>query len=197
LNHGNEQVLPAALHDAQIAPQVSTREVLDLLGYGYGVQTLRGFLADGSYYPVQVLTHDGAIAGYSAMVFAIPELDLGFAALVSTDNAAQLKEVIRATIGLVTLPASAPAPDLAAHPETFAEEVGTYQDPHGAGAIEIALSGGQLTFEAKAVGASGALTPIGPRNFLATFQGLQQEVTFLHQPSGQVYLRTRDLVAVR
>lgn len=140
LLQGNPQVLSEEALAWMKAPQVSTREAMDHLGYGYGLMTLDGFFlaeADGSegssiqiwvpgseigfvkaqpnclktdYFDLPMLEHGGAISGYSADFKLVPSLGFGFITLANSDGARFSHSFAVALNTLTELPPPVPAP---------------------------------------------------------------------------------------
>lgn len=200
---GDAAVLDPALHAVMTHPARETQELLDLIHYGFGLQQGSGFFLGGSYYAAPTLFHTGAIPGFSASMFLVPELGFGVITLASGDGASFGETLAAALAALPTLPAPSAAPDLAPDPSTFGEEVGVYHDPHLAGAVTVSLVNGGLRIAIPAADQTGltydpALVPLSPRSFLLTIDGTPLQLTFLHPGAGQpTWLRTRLFVAER
>ena len=203
LMDGDETVLSPTLHALMTSPTRDTQEALDLIRYGYGLQGTPGFFLDGAWRPARTLQHDGAIAGFSSYVMVLPEQRFAVIMLASGDGAAPFLQTLLAALRLPVLPAPTAGPDLAPDSSTFAEEAGTYEDPHLAGTVTVTLSGGALRVDIPAATAAGisydaVLVPSSPRNFLITIEGRQFPLTFIHGgPADPTWLRTRLFVAER
>jgi CubicO group peptidase (beta-lactamase class C family) len=204
LTHGDPAVLSPGLHDVMVSPGRDTGELLDLIRYGFGLKVSDSLFLDGRYYRVRSLQHTGAIAGFTGSLFLLPDTGFGIVTLVNGDGAENLPNTVGAALRtLASLPEPSAAPGVAPRPETFVEEVGTYQDPRLAGAVEVSQSAGQLRVAIPAATAAGiaydpVLVATSPRNFLLSIDGEWLSVTFIHGgPADPVYLRTRAFVAVR
>ncbi|MFT3776413.1 MAG: serine hydrolase domain-containing protein [Minicystis sp.] len=86
---GNPAVLPDEQRKAMQTAQVSTKLIGDHLGYGFGLfvqdATLLG--SPSQLYPLHVVSHTGAIPGYSASFSLIPEQGFALITLANTDDA--------------------------------------------------------------------------------------------------------------
>ena len=202
LMHGDSRVLPRELWKAMTSAQVAMPESGGLSWYGFGVVVTPGFgLAPpgktAGYYPLQLLTHDGALAGYSANLSCLPERDFCFISLASGDNAFFNASLVTAIATLVDLPAPVSPPDVAPRPERFPAYAGTYVDPFVLGEVDIANGPTGLSAHIPVVDPTGSfpLTPTLVDNFVAA-DGTP--ATFIPDASGVYrYLYSRPFVAVR
>jgi len=200
--HGDSRVLPRDLWKSMTSAQVPMPESGGSSSYGFGVVVTPGFgLAQpgevAGYYPLQLLTHDGALAGYSANMSCIPERDFCFISLASGDNAFFNASLVTAIATLVALPAPVSPPDLAPRPERFPAYAGTYVDPFVLGEIDIANGPTGLSAHIPVVDPTGSfpLMPTLVDNFVAA-DGTP--ATFIPDASGVYrYLYSRPFVAVR
>ena len=202
LVHGDSRILPRELWKAMTSAEVAMPESGGLTSYGFGVVVAPGFsLAPpgkpAGYYPLRLLTHDGALAGYSANLSCLPERDFCFISLASGDNAFFNASLVTAIATLVDLPAPVSPPDVAPRPERFPAYAGTYVDPFVLGEIDIANGPTGLTAQIPVIDPTGtfALTPTRVDNFVAD-DGTP--ATFIPDASGVYrYLYSRPYVAVR
>lgn len=202
LVHGDTRILPHDLWKAMTSAEIPMPESGGLSSYGFGVVVAPGIgLAPpgkpAGYYALRLLTHDGALAGYSANLSCLPQRDFCFISLASGDNAFFNASLVTAIATLVDLPAPVQPPDVAPRPERFPAYAGTYFDPFVLGEIDIANGPVGLSAHVPVVDptASFALTPTRVDNFVAA-DGTP--TTFITDASGVYrYLYTRPYVAVR
>jgi CubicO group peptidase (beta-lactamase class C family) len=205
LLQGNDEVLPAAQRQAMMSAQVSTRELLELSHYGYGL-----FLLDGAYlgspdefYSLGLVRHGGDIPGFAADVELVPSLDFAFVAVAAADGVHLTQSYVTALHTLTELPAPEAPPDVSFPTSAFAAYEGVYPDPFLVGDMTIAVSGSNLTIDIPSSATLGfsyqpVLQPIVPDNFVLTIEGTPLLVTFIPDEEGASrYLRTRILVGVR
>lgn len=204
LIHGDEAVLGDALREEMQSPQVNTEVLGDIDHYGYGLVHDRGFWLGASYYDTPLVSHDGAIPGFAASVYMLPELDFAMAVLANADGAYLANSVGVAFDTLAQLPAPAEEPDLTVDPSTFPGLAGTYLDPWNVGELEISVGeGGALVVDAPlldtyGVSYSPTLSAYTPDNFLWTITGVPQLITFIRDGEGEPeYIRARFAVAGR
>jgi CubicO group peptidase (beta-lactamase class C family) len=202
---GNEAVLPGALRMEMQSPVVDTEEFLDLVHYGYGLQTLDGLFTGGpdKFHEVKVVQHGGDIPGFAASVMFIPSLRFGFITLANTDAAHFTKSLVTALTTLADLPPVSVAPDLTVDPSTFGAYEGVYQDDYNVGEITVTKVGDTLEVSIPALDQAGIpydapLTPVVGNNFRLGIQGTTLPVTFIADESGVTrYFRTRVFVGTR
>ena len=152
---GSTDVMPDSLHAELVGVQAPTEAYVDVLDYGYGTMLWHGRFAGGEFYDVEVIEHGGAISGFAAEIWAVPEHDLVVATLASTDGAyfdGVRHAVFEELLGLE--PTDPPPPDIAEDLEVY---TGTYQDDFSVGTltVELADDGGTLTIDAPALDAAG------------------------------------------
>ena len=87
LLRGEDDVLGAPLLDEMTRAQIDREEGVEGAGYGYGLKIREDVDLAGARYPVRMISHDGFLFGYSAHLYAIPELDLAVVALLNVDFA--------------------------------------------------------------------------------------------------------------
>ena len=202
LVHGDARVLRRDLWTAMTSAEVPMPESGGLSSYGFGVVVAPGItLAPPgqpvAYYPLKLLTHDGALAGYSANLSCLPERDFCFISLASGDGAFFRSSLVTAISTLVDLPAPVQPPNIGPRPERFPAYAGTYVDPFALGPIDIANGPTGLSARLPAIDptASFALTPTVVDNFVAD-DGTP--TTFIADANGvYTYLYSRPFVAVR
>lgn len=203
LMEGDNRVLSDAALAELTGEQVDTQMVGDLLHYGFGLFIHRGFFIGDDYYDVVLMEHGGAIPGYAAEVYVVPELGFGFASLASTDGAYLSSSLVLA-LELGGLPAPSTPPDLSPLPETFGDHVGHYDDPWNiVGPMDVSLVDGVLTaslplLDRMRIPYEPVLEPYTPDNFVFVVQGYPLLMTFIRDEAGLTeYARTRLFVSTR
>jgi CubicO group peptidase (beta-lactamase class C family) len=137
---GNPTVLSARMSRKMQTSQVSTRQLLDLEGYGYGllIEKDAGFFDNQQrlnlYKGVKVVWHDGAIDGYTSLFATVLGMRFGYAALINgnydnpgTDLIPCYQAAVLETIG-TRLPPPAPWPGPDIQRDRFGDYVGQYAD---------------------------------------------------------------------
>lgn len=197
---------PDVLSDERFAElttgHVDMRSIPGLETYAYGIMAIRGLYLDGEHYPVDWLSHGGAIAGYSAELNVIPDRGFAFVTLASSDGVYLREALAEAVSSFVELPAPTPGPDLS--PPDPADYVGVYEDPWNVGTLIFALDEeGSLTVEMPRLDAlqipyERVLTPVYGDVFLLGVQGVTLELTFVPDDEGRPrWARTRSFVGER
>ncbi len=200
LLEGDGAVLGDSWRQAMQSPQIDVQLYLDLLAYGYGLMTYEGFWLGNDWYDVPMVTHDGAMPGFSSEVTYLPEQGFGLIILSNTDGAYYGGALSTALATLVDLPAPVTGPDATVDPDTFASFVGTYADPYNVGDILITEQGGVVTIEMPLLDQyqlsyDTTLIPTSPDNFYFTVAGNPASVTFIRDGDGEVrFFRTRYFV---
>ncbi|MBN2798551.1 MAG: beta-lactamase family protein [Deltaproteobacteria bacterium] len=193
---------PAVLSDSARAemqgPVISTEMMGDTSFYGYGLMFNEGFFLGSRWIDAPLVSHQGAIPGYSADLYLLPEQGASVVVLAAADGA-YLSAVADALYAL-ELPEGS-APDLS-YDTDFTPFEGTWYDPNNVGTLEVAGEGDTLTVQAPLLDAhhipyGETLVPITPGNFLWEVQGIQTVVSFILDRDGVDYLRTRYFVATR
>lgn len=206
LRDGDPAVLGDAERAAMQSPQIDTEMFLDLVHYGYGLMVSEGGFYGpraGDFYDLRVVQHDGAMPGFSAELYYVPELDVGFVTLANADGAYFYRSFATLLHTVADLPSPVAAPDLTMSSAELESFVGDYRDPFNVGDIRVSLAAGRLTvsmpeLEAWGVPYDERLTAASPRNFILDLQGWPHQVTFILDDEGEVeYLRTRYFVAER
>lgn len=200
------------------AGQLSTHSIysdlkLTALGlgddYGLGLGVSAGFYMDratepDTYYAAPYLGHGGDIPGFASTFAVFPETGFGIVVLSNRDAArpVQAMRLALETFGELPVP-SEPPPESEPDPARLAGYVGTYLDA-GGNPLQVALDGGALRVAGALLEATGIpfeplLEPASLDNFAlwVTFQGqrLPLEVTFIEDPAGGYWFRSRVAVA--
>jgi CubicO group peptidase (beta-lactamase class C family) len=203
LRNGAPAVLPDALRQDMAAPQVDMETLLDRQHYGFGLFVYQGLWAGNDFYEITIISHGGAINGYSADLYWLPDQDVGIVILANTDGAYFNQSVLTALLTLADLPAPTAGPDLTVDPADFDRYVGDYDDPHNVGPMAVTLDGSDLRItipllDAMAIPYEPLLGPVLPGNFELTVQGYPLALTFILDGQGDSeYLRTRIFVGTR
>jgi hypothetical protein len=198
-------VLSDERHHQLQSKQVSTAELGDYAGYGYGLAVASLVSIEGRMYELDVVQHNGAIAGYQSAFAVLPDSGFGFVVFANRGDVPLFPSTLRAALlQFVDLPSEVPAPaEAEPDPSRFPLYAGTYEDMHIGGTIEVTADNGTLNLTSSGADAAGIaydkhLQPATLDNFVATFDGSQVGLTFLPDASGQyVWLRAREFVARR
>jgi CubicO group peptidase (beta-lactamase class C family) len=207
LRDGNEAVLGHELWREMQSPQVGTKEFYDFVHYGYGLTINKPafFPTDESgeqSLELEIISHGGAISGYSAFIAYFPELDVGLVTLANSDGAyfnETLSELVR-TLG--TDLEAKESPDITVDPGVFDSYIGEYYDQWNVGTMIVTVEGDNLLIEMPLleqvdppVPYETLLTPYAGDSFILGIQGTELLVTFILSDNGEVeYLRTRSFV---
>ena len=200
LMEGDASVLGDSWRQAMQSPQIDVQLYLDLLSYGYGLMTYEGFWLGNNWYDVPMVTHDGAMPGFSSELTYLPEQGFGLVILSNTDGAYYSSSLSLALATLVELPDPVSGPDATVDPDTFTDFVGTYADPYNVGDILITEQGGALHIEMPlldqySLSYDDTLIATSPDNFYFTVAGNPSSVTFIRDQNGDAqFFRTRYFV---
>ncbi len=209
LRAGRPDVLTDEMRMAMQEPQMDMEMFLDLVHYGYGLMVQEaGFYhpTAPNFYRMRVVSHGGDVAGFSADLYYVPDLDFGFIALTNAFVSHLSTSFATALTTLCEMPAPSSIPDLSMTPTDYARYPGQYFDPYFAEDIIVTLNGGQLfveipTFDEIGLLYGGTLLPNTPNNFILYLYGLTQfdviptPVTFILDDKGvSEYFRTRSFV---
>lgn len=207
LLHGNDAVLATAQREAMQDKQIDTQMYLDQVWYGFGLMRIEGFNLGAGHYPLRIVGHDGAIAGFSAEIETIPERDFAIVFLANTDDAYFQNSFATAIQTLVELPAPTTAPSPDVDPARFALYAGEYLDPNNVGPMTVSTDGKDVfvklpALEQEQIPYESKLQCYVRDNCLFTFtQGgpHQLPVTFIFDDADSKveYIRTRAFVAER
>ena len=188
--------------------QVEAESINQPVSYGYGLSVYEGIrLGLDDYRPVELIGHDGNIAGYSTSVLTAPSLGLVTAVLANGDglNGPMTNCVLPVLVDHPELPAAESLPaELAVDPTTFGDYPGAYLDPVNVGATNLELRDGALYWDAPAVDAAMVpyepeLIPLARDVFLLQVQGLAVPLTGIRREGEDAveWLRTRFFVQRR
>ncbi len=205
LVHGADGVLASDLRSAMLTSQVSTHLAGDVIGYGFGMMVGQGFFLGPpeTFYRAKMLSHGGAISGFTASIACVPDLDFCFITLANGDAGAFQRSLVTALSTLAHLPPPSAAPDIAPNSARYSAYAGDYADAHVVGAVHVSAAGGKLSISVPTLDQAGTvyaheLTPTTLDNFTMQVNGETWALTFLTDEGGVYrYLRGDRLVAVR
>lgn len=199
---GDDGVLSPESRMALVEPKVSMVSVGDHEMYGLGWMVTDGFATRRGWYDEPLWTHGGAIHGFAAELFVLPEQRLAFAFLANTDGA-YFRDAIEALLPLVTdVGAPGPVPSLPPRAD-FTDLAGAWDDTYNIGATTITWDGERLLFDVPLLDEydipySDELTPYQEDSFLWEVQGAPQVMTVIRDAEGAPeYLRFRFSVSHR
>jgi CubicO group peptidase (beta-lactamase class C family) len=200
---GNTAVLSDARRAEMQSDVIDTQEFVGKEWYGYGLLVDDGFFLGNNWYDVKLVNHSGAIPGFSAQMYLVPDTRFAFITLANTDGAYFSNSLVKALQDFAGLPAPGTAPDTQVNPADFPAFAGSYNDPYNVGAIAIGATGGNVTIHMPALDQmsipyDSALTPLSKGNFLLNVQNTPMLATFILGTSGNgEYFRTRVFVGAR
>ncbi len=203
LVHGNDAVLASDQRDAMLSAQANTHLLGNAAGYGYGMAVTQGLLLEPLFYDVKVLSHTGAIPGFSASIYCVSDLDFCFITLANGNDAHFRSSLVTALTTLPHLPSPSAAPAVAANPALYSAYAGDYVDAYGVGEVHVSAAAGKLsialpTFDQEGTAYTPELTPTTLDNFVIQVEGEPYSLTFIADESGVYrYLRGDRLVAMR
>jgi len=197
--NGDESVLSTALQQGMSGPQVSTLQLLDLEHYGHGLMVSDGFFLGSDWYADKMYSHTGAIPGFSASVYMLPEHDFAIAILANASGSYFGESLVTVLSELVDLSKSTiPQSLLISNDPT--DYVGQYADPWNVGDFEVSVVNGGLEVSMPDLDAAGVLyepqlTGYSPDNYVFWIDGVNVVITFVRDDSGTVqYWRCRHFV---
>ena len=201
---GNPSVLSDALRTEMQAQQVSTEYFFDYAGYGYGLSVDSGFQLGNEWYGTKLVSHGGAIPGFSAQMYVVPSSRFAFITLANTDGAYFAQSASMALRDFGSLPAPTAVPDAGVDPADFPALAGTYDDPYNVGAIVVTTDGNNglvvsmPDLDDLGIPYEPELEPYTENNFVLEVQGFPMLATFIHGTAGNPeYFRTRLFVGER
>lgn len=202
---GDTDVLSDALREAMQSPQVDTQTFLDLVHYGYGLSVNEGFAIGNDWYETRLVSHDGAIPGFSASMYVVPESRFALVVLANTDGAYFPASVAMALREFGGLPAPTTLPDPQIDVADFANFAGDYLDPWNVGPIAIGNTAGELlvqmpVLDQNSIPYETELIPLSRDNFLLGIQGTYVLATFIPDITGNTEaeaMRMRFAVGAR
>lgn len=202
LRNGDPAVLSDGLQSEMQRSQINTHYQANRVHYGYGLLRQDGIFVGEDFYDITVISHNGAIAGFSSELSFVPECDLGFVTLANTNGGyfSDSLEVLIET--LCDLPAPVTAPDLAADPLDHPDFVGTYHEPQYFGDMIVTEDGTALRIDIPTLTAGfdydPVLVPTYKDNYVMVAWQVPYGLTFIRDPSGQAdFLRHRAFVGRR
>jgi CubicO group peptidase (beta-lactamase class C family) len=202
LIHGQADVLSDELRNQMTSAQASTREVGDVVSYGFGIGVASGFFIGSRFEPLKLIAHDGGIPGFSSIYYCVPSLDFCFIALANANDVFFPQSFVTAFNTLTNHPPMTAVPDVAPQPTRFAAYAGTYNELT-LGTLNVTVNNGNLNVQIPSLDADQTpytpqLTPTTVDNFIATVGGAQWPLTFFADSSGTYrYVVARPYVATR
>lgn len=200
LMKGDAQVLNDDIRAEMTSAQINTKEYLDVVSYGYGLMIYKGIFLGNGFYETKILTHGGAISGYSAELWAVPSADFVFVTLANSDGAYFRKSLAYALLNFAQMPEPSTPPDDTVNTSDFNKFAGDYIDKFNVGTITITKENDELHIlmpdvDSAHIPYDKKLEPICPDNFVLTIQGQRIQVTFIYDEAKKVkYFRTRAFV---
>ncbi len=191
---------PAVLddHTPLRSDQVNTLNYADVVHYGYGVITVTGISSSEGWYEVPLWTHSGAVPGFAADMYILPDQEVAIVVLANANGAYFSQSVNLALTTLVELPEPTFYPSAEVR-QDFSRYEGHYFDQYSVGNLIVALEDGKLTLDAPELDTvyevGPTLEPTSRDNFILTLDGYGYEVTLIGEPTQ--YLRHRYFVAAR
>ena len=202
LMKGDEAVLSAELQQAMTSPQIDTEQFLGLEHYGYGLIVNEGFFVGDQWFSDTLISHGGAIPGYSASLYILPEQDLAMVILSNADASYFGESVAASLLELADL-SEATIPEFWPDFTNFDEYTGSYADPWNVGDFVVTTDGSALQvsmpdLDALDIPYDTELVPYVQDNFLFNCNGAQLLITFIRDDSGEVtHWRNRYFVGER
>jgi CubicO group peptidase (beta-lactamase class C family) len=199
---GDEEVLSETQRTAMISPQVSTEEVLEYQHYGYGVSISEGWQLNDGWSNERLLSHNGAVPGFSAGWYAQTEGQNAILILANTDGE-YFGEVTLAAMGELGIVGVDAIPDFSIDTSALTDFVGSYPDDNNVGDIEVTLDGDDLLVSMPLLDDLGysydeLLEPYTQDNFVLSLNGYDFLATFIRDDAGTpLYFRTRYFVGTR
>jgi CubicO group peptidase (beta-lactamase class C family) len=214
---GDEHVISEASLDEVTSTQISTRSIYaDLrttalgLGddYGFGLGVSSGFFMDRTaepdlYYAAPYIGHGGDIPGFASTFAVFPSTGFGIVVFSNRDGVRPVDAMRYALETFGELPAPSAPPPRDPDPSLFSGYAGTYRDA-GGNTLRVTLEGDALRVAGPLLDSTGisfepVLEPTSTDNFSlwVQFQGqrLPLEVTFIDDPDGGYWFRSRVAVA--
>ena len=203
LLEGNPEVMGDELRAEMTLRQVDMLTWPETIAsYGYGVIVLDGVTVN-AWREIEVWQHGGALAGYSADLYIVPDANVAIAVLANSDGAYFGNAVATVLDELVALPAPSAFPDARLDELVLEDYVGVWDDPFNVGRLTLSVEEDTLLVSAPALETYGVaynpeLRAFADDRFVFEVQGEGLELTFVPDESGQLrWLRHRVFVAER
>ncbi len=202
LAQGNQGVLSDVMRTEMQSPRRLTQELVDIAYYGYGLLVSEGFfLGSGAdFYDMRLVSHNGALSGYSADFYYIPDMEFGLITLANGEGAYFSNSFVVAVNTLCDLPQKATPPNLSVSSTTYDSFTGEFMDSYNVGQIFVTREGDHLMIDMPLLDSldipyDTELYPASPDNFILEIQGYSMLATFLFDAADDVeYFRTRSFV---
>lgn len=199
---GNTAVLSPTSREAMVTERRTMRSLGDHEMYALGVMVTDGFATEEGWYDEALWTHGGAIPGFAAELFVLPERRVVFASLANTDGA-YFRESFAAALPYVTdIGEPGPVPALPPR-EDLSDLAGTWDDTYNIGAWTLTWEEGDLHVDAPVldqydVPYGTTLIPFREDSFIWNIDGTQQIMGVVRDDGGAPeYLVFRFSVSVR
>jgi CubicO group peptidase (beta-lactamase class C family) len=201
LRDGDPSVLADELLEDMKTPRVNTHWAGDIGHYGYGLMVQQGFFVGDAFYDLTLLSHAGALVGFSSELSYVPACDLGFVTLANTEGAYFDDSLEVALQTLCDLPVPVVGPDLEADPADLPDFVGTYHEPWYYGDMIVTRDATELYVEIPGLvmytDYEPLLIPYARDSFILEVS-YQTNVTFVRGAGDQAeFMRTRGFVGQR
>ena len=205
LLQGEPSVLSEASRSLISTPHVPTLYNGDHEAYGYGMFVWDLYPLSDGYYPIQVLEHGGNTLSFTSVLVLLPEHDVSISILSAGygDTWSDTTEgILRAVID--PLPAASAYTGEPFDPSALGAHIGSYDDPHNVGPIEITAGGAyglQIAMpllDAYGYAVDPDLIPISTDLWLVDLGGIVLDLTFIREPgSPSAFVRNRAFVGAR
>ena len=172
--NGDASVMAPETSAMMMTRQVDTLQFLDKDHYGYGWMIADGvYTPEGEWMPLVFGRHNGAIPGYAADLYVVPEFDFAMAILANGDGA-YLSEAFWTALTIVAgdgLPETVDDPLEASEDIPIETFEGSYYDEHNVGDVIVTAENGELTVSMPLLDSMGypydpTLIPISPETFI-------------------------------
>lgn len=202
LAQGNQGVLSDFMRMEMQSSRRLTQELVDMAYYGYGLVVGEGFFlgSNTDFYDMRLVSHNGALPGYSADFYYIPDMEFGLITLANGEGAYFSDSFVTAVDTLCDLPEKATPPDLTVSSSTYDSFTGEFMDSYNVGQIIVTREGNSLMVEmplldSLSIPYGTELHPASPNNFILEIQGHSMLATFIFDAADDVeYFRTRAFV---
>lgn len=206
LLHGDPAVLGDDSRARLAEPAVSTLYLDDHVSYGLGLFVYDVYpVSDGSYVSLSVWEHGGNTLSMTSSFLVLPDHDV-VVSILSNGYGDSFAATIEALLHVVVDPFPAPSDYVpTVDPEVTALHVGSYNDPHNVGPMEITMGeDGGLEIAMPLLDDFGydvepELVAVTSDFFLIDVDGYYVELVFVHDPAGgpSLWARSRTFVGER
>ena len=204
LMEGDAAVLPDALREQMMTPQVQILGVPWDMTYGYGLFLHPGYQLGDEWYVTPVWEHGGNTLSYTSIFHIIPEHGVAISVLSSgygTDFSASAAAAIEAT---VVEPEATTVPEYSFDPDSLDDHTGDYNDAYNVGPVIVTREGDGLVvsmplLDELEMAYEPELWTVASDVFYFKIEGTWYDLTFLpgEEGAGSRYIRNRAFVATR